>query len=119
MGRLLNTPAALRAYYLVGRLRPGLTLQTAARRLEAVWPRVLTGAISGPDLEARSYMRGMTRIRTESGATGISNLRKRYGSALRFLGVLTGALWIVAAVNVSRFLPPPPIASPTYLPTPL
>ena len=117
MGRLLNTPAALRAYYLVGRLRPGLTLQTAALRLEAVWPRVLSGAIGGPDLEARSYMRGMTRIRTESGATGISNLRKRYGSALRFLGVLTGALWIVAAVNVSGLLLTRAIASQTELAT--
>ncbi len=57
MGRLYQTSEALRAYELVGRLRPGVTLAAAQSRLAVLWPEIHKSAVAGPDPLAQRYMR--------------------------------------------------------------
>jgi putative ABC transport system permease protein len=104
MQRLLNTPAALRAYYLVGRLKGGVSIDAAQARLRTLWPEILKTAVNGPDPLARQYMRGLNQLRVESGSHGISPLRKRYARPLQLLLGLGLLVLVVACCNVGGLL---------------
>lgn len=103
-GRLLQTSQALRAYELIGRLRPGVTLAAAQARLSALWPDIHKAAAAGPDMAARSYMRETRHIRVESGLHGISRLRVRYARPLTLLLWLGLTVLTVACFNVGGLL---------------
>ena len=103
-GRLLQTPEALRAYELIGRLRPGVTHAAAQARLSALWPAIHQAAAAGPDAMARSYMRDKRHLRVESGSHGISRLRERYARPLSLLLWLALTVLAVACFNVGGLL---------------
>ena len=104
MGRLYQSPVALRAYELVGRLRPGVTLAAAQSRMPVLWPGVHKNAGGGPDLAARQYMRDKRHIRVASGSHGISRLRERYSRPLSLLLWLALIVLAVACFNVGGLL---------------
>jgi putative ABC transport system permease protein len=104
MGRLYQTPAANRAYELVGRLRPGVTLAAAQSRMPVLWPDVHKNAVGGPDLQARQYMRDTRQIRVASGSHGLSRLRERYARPLSLLLWLAFVVLAVACFNVGGLL---------------
>lgn len=102
-GRLV-APVAMRAYYLVGRLKPGVTLAQAQDRLRTLWPEILKATMSGDDAQAKAYTAALREIRVESGAHGISPMRKRYAQPLTLLVGLALLVLIVACVNVGGLL---------------
>jgi len=76
---------------LVARLRPGVTVDTARARAEALWH-----AIPAAD-PAR-------RIRVQPFATGFSFLRDRQGPALRLLLALAAAVLLIACLNLANLM---------------
>src|SRR5439155_22820219 len=82
----------LRARYIVGRLRRGVTLAQARAELHARW-RVIQEATLPPYLPAaeQQALRSQ-RIELESVASGFSGLRMQYGTSLVVLVALTGGL---------------------------
>jgi predicted permease len=102
-GRLV-LPVAMRAYYGIGRLKPGVTLAQAQDRLRTLWPEILKVTMAGNDGHAKGYMASLREIRIESGAYGISPMRKRYAEPLTLLVGLALLVLIVACVNVGGLL---------------
>ena len=100
MARLLNAPAASFPYYLVGRLRPGITLAAAEARLQLLWPEIVKATLTGPDQPRRRAMRGMEALGVASGAHGVSTLRKNYVRPLSLLLGLAVIVLAVACLNV-------------------
>jgi predicted permease len=99
----LFPPSATRpplANSILGRLRPGVTLEAARAELAARWPsmmdRVIPTALS--PAEQRNF-RDVT-IRVERMGTGFSLLRTRYEQPLWIGSALTLGLLLLACVNV-------------------
>jgi predicted permease len=96
-----NPTRPVRAYYVVGRLAAGVTLERAQAELSALWSAVRDGAIPpAASAETRAAIRAQ-QLRVEPLSTGFSDLRPRYGAALRVLFGLTGLLLLIACVNLS------------------
>jgi predicted permease len=97
-------PATARIYYIVGRLRPTMTLEAAQARLDAIWPGIQRAAVSTPGAPATRYMRDLHEIRLESAAHGFSPLRTRYDRPLRLLVGLAAIVLLVACLNLGALL---------------
>jgi macrolide transport system ATP-binding/permease protein len=88
--------------YVMGRLKPGVSLERAAAELHAIFRQVSSdGARS--TVEARRASEFMFRL--ESGATGAaSDLRDAYAPWLRLLLGVLGAVLLLAGLNVATLL---------------
>jgi predicted permease len=88
--------------YVMGRLRPGVSLERAAHELHAVFRQVsIDGA--GSTADARRASDFMFRL--EPGATGAaSDLRDAYAPSLRLLLGVLGAVLLLAGLNVATLL---------------
>jgi predicted permease len=85
----------------MGRLAPGITLESAQTQLDAMWPAILEAAAPAQFLTTQRDDYFQTRARVDSGATGIERtLRARYTSALYVLLGITGLVVLVAAANL-------------------
>jgi predicted permease len=91
----------VRARYIVGRLRPGVTIAQVRTELRARWSAIQEATLP-PSLPAaeREALRSQ-RIEVEPLATGISGLRMQYGTSLVVLVALTGVLLAIACVNLA------------------
>lgn len=88
------------ASYILGRLRPGVTLEAARAELSTRWPsmmdRVIPTALSPAE---QRNLRDVT-IRVDAVGTGFSLLRTRYEQPLWIGSALTLGLLLLACVNV-------------------
>lgn len=102
--RLFEHPPGLMFFdALVGRLRPGGTLQHARAQLEALWPSARQAAAEAGQTEARAYTLAL-EPRISSAARGFSPYGAYYRRPLSFL-VLSCAITIVlACANLSGLL---------------
>jgi predicted permease len=92
------------ASQIVGRLRPGVTIEQAQAEMSARWPALLEASLppgSNP-LEGADLWGPILQV--ESFATGVSFLRARYVPALQVMLGLTALLLIVACVNLGGLL---------------
>lgn len=98
------TGGPLRASNLVGRLKPGTTLQQARTVLDTAWPQLRAATVPA-GLNSTEQAEFPTRlIKLESLATGFSNLRSRYGDPLWLLAGGSILLLLVGCVNLSGLL---------------
>lgn len=104
MARVYNSPAVLRAYYLVGRRRADVDERAAQARLATLWPAILTSGVVTGDPLAQRYMHGMRAIRVEGGSHGISPLRTRYARPLMLLCYLSLTVLLLACLNIGGLL---------------
>ena len=105
LNRLLgDAKRPLRAQHLVGRLRPGVSLEQARDEASRLWPAALRETIP-PGLSAREQneMRSQ-RIDVEPVGWGFSSLRTRYKGPLMLLAGLGTLLLAVGCVNLSGLL---------------
>lgn len=92
------------ASHLLGRLRPGVTLEQARAELSARWPALLHATVPptvSPLDRAESFG---TRLRVEPIGTGISGIRARYAPAVTLIFGLTLLLLVLACVNLGGLL---------------
>jgi predicted permease len=92
------------ASHLLGRLRPGVTLEQASAELDARWPAVLDVIL--PDTLSTSERQtiGSARPRVERIGTGISFYRDIYARPLTIILGLTGILLLLACLNLGALL---------------
>jgi predicted permease len=100
-GTVRPSPAnRLLASYILGRLRPGVTLEAARAELATRWPammdRVIPTTLSPAE---QGNLRDVT-IRVDAVGTGFSALRPRYEQPLWIGSALTLGLLLLACVNV-------------------
>jgi putative ABC transport system permease protein len=89
---------------VIGRLKPGATLQQARAEMKVLWPRVQ--AVTVPQeydggQRDRFFAR---RIEAESAATGNSFMRERLARPLTLLMGLVGLVLLIACVNLANLM---------------
>lgn len=100
-GTVIPNPAnRLLGGYVLGRLRPGVTLDAARAELATRWPGLMDRVIPAtlPPADQR-YFRDVT-LRVEPVGRGFSLLRTRYEQALWIGSALTLGLLLLSCVNV-------------------
>jgi predicted permease len=101
--RVLNEPSGLRTFSaLVGRVRPGGTLQGARSQLETLWPTVRQAAADSLP-EARHYTLAL-QPRIESAARGFSAYRVFYRHTLVLLILSSAITLVLSCANLSGLL---------------
>ena len=88
------------ATYILGRLRPGVTLEAVRAELAARWPSIMDRLI--PSTLSPGEQRNLrdVTIRVDAVGTGFSVLRARYEQALWIGSALTLGLLLLGCVNV-------------------
>jgi macrolide transport system ATP-binding/permease protein len=88
--------------YVMGRLKPGVSLDRAGQELNAIFRQVSIEGARSPSAVRRARE---SNLRLEPGATGAaSDLREAYARWLRLLLGLLGAVLLLASLNVATLL---------------
>jgi predicted permease len=92
------------ASYLLGRLRPGVTLEGARAQIEAQWPAVLQAVLPANMAPTERTQLLDSTPRLISFGTGTSGVRERYSQAMLLILGLTTLLLILACINLGGLL---------------
>ncbi|MDB4874275.1 MAG: permease [Gemmatimonadetes bacterium] len=89
---------------MMGRLRPGVTLEKARLEVSAIEANAIREHLSGRDLSQFEDGLEDTPIHVVSGARGFSERRAEYGKALWVLMAAVGLVILVVCANVSSLM---------------
>ena len=89
---------------LLGRLRPGITLEQAQAEMSARWPELLKASLPPTSNPAEGADIWGADVQLESMGPGISTYRTRYAPALKLILGLTGLLLLLACINLGGLL---------------
>ena len=88
--------------YMMGRLKPGVSMAAAEHEMKTIFARV---SLDAARTETQLRLARENQLRLESGARGnASDLRERYERWLRLLMMLLAAVLLLASLNVSTLL---------------
>ena len=89
---------------MMGRLKPGVTLEKARQEVSAIEANAIREHVSGPDLAEFEQDLKETPVNVISGARGFSERRAEYGKALWVLMAAVGLVILVVCANVSSLM---------------
>lgn len=89
---------------MMGRLKPGITLESARQEVSAIEANAIREHVSGRELSQFNENLKQTPIHVVSGARGFSERRAEYGKALWVLLAAVGLVILVVCANVSSLM---------------
>ena len=90
--------------YIIGRLKPGVTIEAAAANTNVLFPQILH---SFPDAKLTSEnveRLAHTQVPLKSLARGISDLRNAYSEPLKVLMIIVVLVLLIACANIANLL---------------
>jgi len=88
--------------YMMGRMKPGVSITEAESELQTIFAQVSTASAANP---AQASLARANQLRLESGARGMnSGLRDGYERWLRLVMIMLGAVLLLASLNVATLL---------------
>jgi predicted permease len=100
---LSSSLPGLRSPNLIGRLRPGVSIESARAELGARWPAIQAATIGSVPPQMRASVDRQLLL-LDSAAHGFSGLRRGYGASLVLLMGIAGVMLAVGAINLSGLL---------------
>jgi predicted permease len=89
---------------VMGRLKPGSTIELASAQLAAVSPGILEATVPvGRSTESQNTYRAF-RLAAYPSANGLSQLRKTYDTSLWLLLCITGLVLLIACANLTNLM---------------
>jgi predicted permease len=89
---------------LMGRLKPGWTIERANAQIQAISPAIMRDTLP-PSYRADSAKKYLAnKLTVTSGATGVSELRRSYSDPLWILLATTGLVLLIACANLANLL---------------
>ncbi|HXJ38604.1 MAG TPA: ABC transporter permease [Bryobacteraceae bacterium] len=89
---------------LMGRLKPGISLDQAKAQIAAIAPHVMQDSLPPSYRTDRAQKFLSNKLVVEPGGTGVSQLRKRYEDPLWILLATTGLVLLIACANLANLL---------------
>jgi predicted permease len=89
---------------LMGRLKPGASLEQARAEMNSLVPRTVTTFAGSKIPKEILPGPGQTRVEASSGASGFSSLRRQFAQPLFILMIIVGLVLVVACANVANLL---------------
>jgi len=98
---MMNDPQ-LHFANIIGRLRPGVTLQQAQANVGVLYHQILPAELgSSPTPEDREHIRH-ARVDLTPGDKGLSELRRNYETPLQILMIVVAMVLLIACANVAN-----------------
>jgi putative ABC transport system permease protein len=90
--------------HLMGRLKPGLTVEQANAAVQASWPAIMESTTTAGMPPERKAMYLARKTALEPGRTGFSRVRNQFADPLQLLMALVGLLLVIACASVANLL---------------
>jgi len=89
---------------IMGRLKPGWTIETANAHIRTISPQVMADSLPASYRADTAKKFQANKLTVTSGATGVSQLRKQYEDPLWILLATTGLVLLIACANLANLL---------------
>ncbi|MGA7313200.1 MAG: ABC transporter permease [Silvibacterium sp.] len=90
--------------YILGRLKPGVTMEQATANVNVLFPQILRGFPDAKLTHENVADLARAHVPLKSIASGISDLRHAYSKPLMVLMVIVGLVLLIACANIANLL---------------
>jgi predicted permease len=90
--------------YIMGRLKPDITLEEATANANVLFPQILRSFPDAKLTEENVGRLARTHVQLESLERGVSNLRSAYSEPLKVLMVIVSLVLLIACANIANLL---------------
>jgi predicted permease len=90
--------------YLIGRLKPGMTIAQAATNVNLLFRQILLGFPDAPLSQENLQKLNKAHIVLNPMATGLSSLRRKFSESLKILMAVVGLVLLIACANIANLL---------------
>jgi predicted permease len=90
--------------HILGRLKPGVTMEQATANINVLFPQILHGFPDAKLTQENLASLGRAHVPLKSMASGISNLRHAYSEPLMVLMAIVGLVLLIACANIANLL---------------
>jgi predicted permease len=90
--------------YILGRMKPGITLEEATANVNVLFPQILHSFPDAKLTQENSEKLAHTRVPLKSLDRGVSDLRNTYSEPLKVLMVIVALVLLIACANIANLL---------------
>ena len=90
--------------YILGRLKPGVTMEQATANVNVLFPQILNGFPDAKLTQENVANLARAHVSLESMASGVSDLRRTFSKPLMVLMTIVGLVLLIACANIANLL---------------
>jgi predicted permease len=90
--------------YILGRLKPGVTMEQATAKINVLFPQILHGFPDAKLTQENVANLARAHVALKSMASGLSDLRRTYSEPLMILMAIVGLVLLIACANIANLL---------------